>query len=305
MQTRKTRTGVLVLGAAGALLLAGCSGGGGAGAPAAPIGTSAGGTAAAPAPSTAAAASSTPEETGTPGGPGANGGTGGGGSGGTGATGTSTGGGATRSPSQGCTPDGTGVPAGAVSSPTIDVDGDGRPDTQWIQTDGDGQVLLGITTASGSTFGAHFASGSPIAKSVLFADATGAGEIVALASDGRQATLFVVDGCQLPPATNTQGGQYTFDLGFGRYGTGVGCSTVAGAPARGLVGLKLNLDPTRGSAVSVDRTAVELDGTRATNGPSDSVDVRGRGPADPAVLTAQEVTCGTRTLVADGVRQPR
>lgn len=297
--TRTSRTGVTVLGVVGLLLFAGCTGSGGV-APttaAAPTATSAGGT------SSAVAPTSAPEATGAAGGAGANGGTGAGGSGGTGATGASTGGGSTRTPTAGCTPDGTGVPAGVVSNQTIDVDGDGKADTEWIQTDPGGQVLLGITTASGATFGAHFSSASPIARSMLVADATGNGEIVALASDGRQANLFVVDGCHLTPATNVQGGQYTFDLGFGSFGTGIGCSQLAGTSGRQLVGLKLNLDAS-GKPTSVDSTVVQLDGTRATNGPSNSIDVRGRAASDPAVTTAREITCGTRTLSADGVRQP-
>lgn len=294
VQTMRTsRTGTAMLGVAGLLLLAGCTGSGGvAPTTAAPIATS-----------SAVSSTSAPEVTGTPGGAGANGGTGAGGSGGTGANGASTGGGSTRTPSAGCTADGTGVPAGVVSNLTIDVDGDGKADTEWIQTDSGGQVLLGITTASGATFGAHFSSASPIARSMLVADATGNGEIVALAGDGRQANLFVVDGCHLTPATNDQGSQYTFDLGFGAYGTGIGCSQVVGTSGRQLVGLKLNLDAS-GNPTSVDRTVVQLDGTRATNGPSDSIDVRGRAVSDPAVTTAREITCATRTLSADGVRQP-
>lgn len=307
-KSKKSRTGVTVLGVAGVLLLAGCSGGGDAGGAVPTLSSRPPASAATVAPTTSAPTTSaavTPAagETGTPGGAGANGGTGGSGSNGTAAIGSSTGGGSTRSSSQGCTPDGTGVPSAAVSNQTIDVDGDGRPDTEWIQTDPDGQVLLGITTASGATFGAQFSSGSPIAKSMLVADDTGSGEVVALASDGRQANLFVVDGCHLTPATNSQGSQYTFDLGFGDHGTGVGCSQVAGTSGRELVGLKVSTDAS-GAATTVDRTAVQIDGTRATNGPSDSIDVRGRSTSDAAITTARAVTCGTRTLDADGVQQP-
>ena len=48
---------------------------------------------------------------------------------------------------------------------------------------------------------------------------------------------------------------------------------------------------------------MELDGTRATNGPSDSIDVRGDAKTDPAVTTAQQITCGDRTKGANGIAE--
>lgn len=292
-------TGVL-----GALLLAGCSGGTGQSAPASTIPTVPTEAPAAPsaAPtSTPTATSSAAPEKGTPGGRGANGGTGGGGSGATGVSGSSDGGTSSQSPT-GCTPDGTGVPAGAVSNRTIDVDGDGKPDTEWIQRHADGKVLLGVTTASGATFGAYFTSPSPVGRSMLIADATGHGQIVALASDGRQVALFTINHCRMTPLENAQGKQYTFDRGFTGHGTGVGCSQVAGTSGRELTGLKLNLDRD-GNPLSVDRTAVEIHGATATNGPSDTITVAGRSTSDPAVRTATEITCGNRTLQANGVAE--
>lgn len=108
----------------------------------------------------------------------------------------------------------------------------------------------------------------------------------------------------MTPVRNEHGRQYTFDLGFGDFGTGIGCSQVARTPGRGLTGLKLNLDG-KGDPVSVDRTAVEIHGTTTTNGPSDTVDVNGRSKTDPAVRTATDITCGDRTLHADGVAEQR
>src|SRR4051812_17516929 len=65
----------------------------------------------------------------------------------------------------GCAPAGDGVPAGADAEPTIDVDGDGQPDTEWIATQigADGAVTFGVTTASGSTFTSQIRSASPVA----------------------------------------------------------------------------------------------------------------------------------------------
>lgn len=207
-------------------------------------------------------------------------------------------GGAAR-PSPGCAADGTGVPAGAASRLTIDVDGDGKPDTAWIQQNSGGKSLLGITTASGATFGAPYSSASPIPPSMLVAPVDDRGTVAAITSNGRAASLFVIHNCSLVPATNPQGRQYTFDLGVSGNGTGVGCSQVAGTTSRNLVGLKLNKDAT-GKPVSVRRTVVRIDGTSASNGPSDTVDVSG-DPHGPAATTATQITCGDLTLNANGV----
>lgn len=273
-----------------AVLMAGCSGGTGQSSPAPTI----------TAPPSSTAPTSTASQTGTPGGKGANGGTGGSGSGAAGVTGASAGGHSSPSPA-GCTPDGTGVPAGVVHNQTVDVDGDGKPDTEWMKPEVGGKFLLGITTASGSTFGAYFASASPAPRSMFVADATGHGQIVVLASDGRQVALFRIANCRMSPVMNIHHKQYTFDLGFTGYGTGVGCSQIAGTPGRELVGLKLNTD-SHGTPVSVDRTAVDIQNTTATNGRSGSINVKGRSKSDPVVKTATEITCGTRTLHINGLQ---
>ena len=113
-------------------------------------------------------------------------------------------------PSPGCAADGTGVPAGAASRLTIDVDGDGKPDTAWIQHNSGGTFLLGITTASRATFGAPYSSASPIPPSMLVAPVDDRGTVAAITSNGRAASLFVIHNCSLVPATNPQGRQYTF-----------------------------------------------------------------------------------------------
>jgi len=51
----------------------------------------------------------------------------------------------------------------------VDGDGDGKPDTAWIQQNSNGKSLLGITTASGATFGVPYSSASPIPPSMLVA----------------------------------------------------------------------------------------------------------------------------------------
>lgn len=187
----------------------------------------------------------------------------------------------------------SGVPEGATSKPTLDVDGDGRPDTLWIddETAAGGGVVFGVQTASGGTLFTDFnsASGSN-ARSVLVADVTGQGELVALADDGRSVRLYGLSDCSLVPEQNAQGEQYTFDLGFTGFGTGVGCADVDGDGTRDLVGLLAD-------GTSVTSTVVDLDGPRATNGTSSTI-------ADATAQQqdlAHQVTCGDLTLAADGV----
>jgi hypothetical protein len=192
----------------------------------------------------------------------------------------------------GCRGSAEGVPAGSNSAPTLDVDGDGRPDTEWIaqQPGADGGVAFGVTTTSEGTFGATFSSASPVARSVLVADVTGTGELIALASDGRQVRLYAVSSCSVVPVQNAQGRQYAFDLGFTGFGTGVGCIDVDGDGTRDLAGLRVD-------GTSITRTIVGLTGPRAANGASNTV----TGANPDQVELAHQVTCGDLTLAANGV----
>jgi hypothetical protein len=177
------------------------------------------------------------------------------------------------------------------------VDGDGRPDTAFISTapDASGAVTFGVRTASGGVFSTDLRSASPIARSVLFADVTGHGEVIALASDGRQVQLYAVSQCQLIPEKNAQGQPYVFSLGFTGYGTGVGCVDANGDGTPDLVGL--NYVPEAQGAGTIQRTIVTLTGPNARNGATDTVPVTRAGLADEA----HDVTCGDLTIRANGV----
>jgi len=201
------------------------------------------------------------------------------------------------SPTHGCAPTPNGRPTGAATEASvkqiIDVDGDGRPDTGWIG----GSGLFGITTASGATFSTVIKSPSPNPPSMLVANIDGT--IVALASDQRAAALLLVKNCALVSAQNAQGSTYSFDLGAGVSGTGIGCSQVAGTQGRSLVGLKLIRDST-GNPQSVERTQIIIDGTQARNGAHDTVSATGpQGAA--AAASATQISCGDLTMAANGV----
>jgi hypothetical protein len=196
----------------------------------------------------------------------------------------------------GCPSVGRAIPAGATSKPTVDVDGDGRRDTAFITgPDSTGAVTYGVRTASGGVFSAPFTSASPQPRSVLFADVTGHGEVIALVSDGRQVDLLAVSACQLVPEKNAQGQQYAFSLGFTGYGTGVGCVDANRDGVTDLVGLKFVPEPQ--GAGTIQRTIVVLTGPQARNGATDTVPVTRASMADEA----HAVTCGDLSMAADGV----
>ena len=197
----------------------------------------------------------------------------------------------------GCPSVGRQIPQGTTTKQTVDVDGDGRPDTAWIATqpDSSGGIAFGARTASGGFLAATIHSASPVARSVLFADVTGHGEVIALASDGRQVLLYAVSECQLIPVKNLQGKQYAFDLGFTGYGTGVGCVDADSDGTTDLVGLKYV--PESQGAGTIQRTIVRLSGNQARNGATDTVPATNANMADEA----QSVSCGDLTLAADGV----
>jgi hypothetical protein len=98
----------------------------------------------------------------------------------------------------------------------------------------------------------------------------------------------VVD-CSLVATSNIQGEQYTFDLGFTGYGTGVACADVGA----GLQLVGLNAVPVEpAGSYEVTRTLIELrDGGRSARNGTTEVIAQGVPEDDPAVSSAHEVTC--------------
>jgi hypothetical protein len=186
----------------------------------------------------------------------------------------------------GC-PAGGRISRGAATGATADLDGDGRADTLWFS--GGERRTLGVSTASGAVFSTVFTSGAPQAASALGAR-LGEGSAVVLLNTGRSVPLYAVIGCELVPTTNVQGQQYTFDLGFTDYGTGVGCADLG----KGLELVGLNARPEEdGQSFQVARTPILLHdhGASATNGTTEVI-AKNAAPQDPVVTTAQSVTCG-------------
>lgn len=187
----------------------------------------------------------------------------------------------------GCAPSGDGVPATAQAISTIDLDGDGSDDQLWIDDDGTARTL-GVTTASGATFTHPIDLTGPAGASAFALRPATDDPALVLLSDNRVADLLMVQDCGLVDVTDAEGKPWRFDQGFAGNGTGVGCVDVTGDGTPDLVGLN-DVDG------SITRTQITLTGTVAAAGITDTV----TGDAD----TAHAITCGTRTMQADGVHE--
>lgn len=191
--------------------------------------------------------------------------------------------------SDGCPATDDQVPDGAATGQSADLDGDGQPDELWLSAGTDREV--GVRTASGAVFSVGFSAGAPQAATAL-GQRLGDGSAIVLLNTGRSVSLYAVVGCALVPTMNPAGDQYTFDLGFTGYGTGVGCVDLGDGLQ--LVGLLAETESA--DSFDVTRTAITLsdDGTSAANGDTETV-ASDAGADDPAVVSAQEVSCGDAT----------
>jgi hypothetical protein len=204
----------------------------------------------------------------------------------------------------GCAPGGTPPPADVAQRQVGDLDWDGGPDTLWVGQfrDGNGGTdrVVGVTTASGANSGVQVLSASPMPLAALAIDAQQDGQHQIIVSDGRSAHLYVFADCRIQTVVDNQGAPFVFDLQNLRdHGTGVGCSDLGPRSAgRHLVGLQaLN----NGQWV-IRRTEIDLNRTLATVGESDTVTAT--SAQDPAVTSAQTISCGDLTLSKDGVQKP-
>jgi hypothetical protein len=190
------------------------------------------------------------------------------------------------------------VPSGAPHQNVGDVDGDGRPDTAYLDGSPGGAITFGIVTAAGGSSSVPFESASPVERRALTVNADQRGPVEVLLSDGRSVQLLAFVDCRLRAVHDADGKPYAFDRGFTGNGTGVGCIDADGDDRRDLVGVKV--EGTEGDQVAWSRTIVELDGATARNGKRTSGTYR--RPADDARIDLlSQVTCGDQTL-ADGLQ---
>lgn len=103
----------------------------------------------------------------------------------------------TRAAAAGCAPTSARIPSGASTATIADVDGDGRPDTEWAELTG-GDLEFGITTASGATVSGSqgFAGGG--SRSFVVGKLAN-GVVVAITSEGRDSPVYTFSGCAFHP----------------------------------------------------------------------------------------------------------
>ena len=190
-----------------------------------------------------------------------------------------------------------------------DLDGDGSPDTLWVRKfrddappyQGRTDRVVGISTARGSNPDVQISSASPMPLAALAIDAQDYGGNQVIVSDGRSARLYTFAECRPQPVLDSDGAPFVFDpQNLRDHGAGMGCSDL-GPPSVGrhLVGLQaLN----NGDQWTVRPTEIDLYGTPATIGQSDIVTAT--SAQDPAVVSAQTISCGDLTISQDGVQQP-
>lgn len=209
---------------------------------------------------------------------------------------------ATASADPGCPPGGSPPPPGAVQRQVDDLDGDGLPDALWIgdvhTADGGLERLVGVSTAGGAHSEVQVKSASPQPLRALIIDAQRNDSHQIIVSDGRSAFLYDFVGCRLRTVVDSDGAPFRFDLENLRgNGTGVGCADLGDGPH--LVGLQALPDDGRWT---IRRTQIDLNGTVATIGRSDTVTAD--SAQDPAVKAAQTITCYGLRIDQDGVQEP-
>lgn len=201
------------------------------------------------------------------------------------ATGTATG-----SPAAtGCAPNSEAMPSGAMSAEIGDIDGDGKPDTEWYAETP--SFAYGVTTASGATFVIPDTMAGPGRHSGWAATGLENDQVLTVVDDGRGAQLYAFVKCAFVTPMGADGKAYTFDMENLRgNGTGVWCT---GGELDGVQAL-LATDGTY--TITVTPILVSADGKTATNGETSQLSAV---PADdPRVADAQRSTCGETPIVS-------
>jgi hypothetical protein len=138
----------------------------------------------------------------------------------------------------------------------------------------------------------------------LAIDAQDNGGHQVIVSDGRSAHVYAFADCRLQTVLDDRAGQgrpFLFDLeNLAGNGTGIGCSDLG--DGRHLVGLQALENPANTGQWTVRRTEIDLSGTQATTGRSDTLTAT--SAQDPVVTSAQTISCGDLTINQDGVQEP-
>ncbi|MFD1722926.1 hypothetical protein [Amnibacterium endophyticum] len=189
----------------------------------------------------------------------------------------------------GCSNGLTTIPAGADAARISDVDGDGKPDTEFY-SEGPNGFEYGIKTSAGGVDTLRDDLAGPGVHSGWTATVDVAVGHVTVLDDGRSATLHAFVGCRFVTTNGPDGQPYRFGLnGFYQAGTGVACSGGnGGVLVEGVLAHKR-----RNGNYDIRWTNIDIsaDGTKASNGPT-STRWADLAPSDPRVHQAMGSYCG-------------
>ncbi len=194
----------------------------------------------------------------------------------------------------GCT-NRTAMPATSDTAVIGDIDGDGRPDTEFYSTAATGQGEFGIHTGAGGVYPVQDGLAGPATHSGWTAGLDASPGYVTVLDDDRSANLFVFTHCAWVRTKGVDGKPYVFGLaGFYSAGTGVACNDRNGGVL--LEGVLANRRANGRYDIEWTQIDVSGDGRTAVNGATETrwSDL----PAtDARVQSAMESHCGTAPKV--------
>jgi hypothetical protein len=194
--------------------------------------------------------------------------------------------------SAGCSNGTTAIPANASVARIGDIDGDGRPDTEYYAQEA---PQYGIRTAAGGVYPVQDQLAGPATHSGWTAGLDASPGFVTVLSDGRSANLLVFQDCRWIRTRGVDGKGYTFGLnGFSDAGTGVACNDRnGGVLLEGVLAVKR---PNGRYDIRWTQIDVSGDGTLARNGTTETrwSDL---AATDARVLAANESRCGDAPIV--------
>lgn len=189
---------------------------------------------------------------------------------------------------EGCSDRTTAIPAGADTASIGDVDGDGKDDTAFY-AEAPAGFEYGIRTAAGGVYALEDDLAGPGVHSGWSARVGDPAVAVTVLDDSRTATLHAFVGCRFVSPTGVDGKPYRFGLnGFSDAGTGVACDDRGDALELEGVLAKKRTDGRYD--IRWTRIDVSADGTRATNGPTETR-WTGLASSDARVKAAMGSTC--------------
>lgn len=190
---------------------------------------------------------------------------------------------------KGCT-NSTPMPADVDSARIGDIDGDGKPDTEFYSDAPTGAGQFGIHTAAGGVYLVNDGLAGPATHSGWTAGLDASPGFVTVLDDDRSANLFVFHDCSWVRTKGVDGKPYVFGLaGFYTAGTGVACNDRNGGVL--LEGVLAKKRSNGRFDILWTQIDVSADGTLARNGATETrwSDL----PAsDPRVQASMESHCG-------------